>query len=534
MEQPQPQINIKKLEELLRTINSAETKSELNQRYPDDKLLNLYNAWNSLEEHDKKQLEVDKYSPISEAPTRVLLSPNSTTYRDISTNPNTQIIFAQDHLVKLMRFTPYQESVVRTMKLRAVADQSVDDQAVADQAVVPLIRSPSVNEIIDVGDLLIEEANDLLPLHIQRDTNFLKINAEIITKFIILIINFMLLIFCCMLTLSRLLSREDVESSPDVKQKIFLLKKALMQYYTNFFRLIASVFGFSNFVSGAKKLSWPETSVIIAIFIGIHIVLSYIDPNNYVMSAVMFPISFPIYCADFALSKGLSKAGIYLTNMFWSRIDLIMGKIQIVGDKIIGKATHLMLSWVKDNVISVLKSDIIKWLSTDGAQQVQDAVQGAVQGEFQVALPQIQHAVQDAVQGEFQVALPQIQGAIQEVSQSYLLELQLLIEQSSASCQLLTQHQADMLSRISDDPTTLEQFTKSLSWWGNLVQENAIKALIQGILAVRGNPQIGYRGGRKTRKYRKNYKNKTKIYRKKQTHKRYRKKTKKGKKSNKY
>jgi hypothetical protein len=526
------EIDIKQLERTLQKINTKNAvRGYLSNRhnFTEVELQNLYNAWNSLDpEHDK--IELEKHIPEEyEKPTKVLLSPVSTLYKEIETKQDQQKNFAFNYLIKLMKLTEFQPGFLKTIRQKV-------EPVVAAEEVGALISLTSVYEIRDAGGLLIEETTGLLriPLDIQPDSNFLKINAEIITKFIILIINYMLLIFCCMLTLSRLLSREDVQSSPEVKQKIFLLKKALMQYYTNFFRLIASVLGFPNFVRGAKKLSWSETSVIIAIFIGIRIVLSYIDPNNYVMNVVMFPISFPIYCTDLALSK----VGINLTNMFWSRIDLIMDKIQSVGDEIIGKALHLMLSWVKDNVIGNLKDDIIKWFSTDGAQRVQDAVQGAVQDAVQDAVqgavPQIQDAVQNAVQSEFQVAIPRMQGAIQEVAQSNLLDLQALIEQSSASCPLLTQHQADMLSRISDDPTTLEQFTKSLSWWSGVVQENAIKVIVRGFLEVRGNPRIGYHAGRKTRKYRKNYKNKTKIYRKKQTHKLYRRKGKKGKKTKKY
>jgi hypothetical protein len=514
------EIDIDQLKKTLSKINTA-SRIELKNRknFIQDELQNLYNAWNSLEEHDKQQLEKN-IRPESEKPTKILLSLNSTRYKEIQTNQDQQKNFAFDYLMKL---TKLQESFLNTII------EKVEPVVTAEEVDTLIISPPSVSDVIGVGDEIIQQTNDLLriQLDIQPDSSFLKKNAEMIAGIIINMVNLMLLIFCCMLTLSRLLSREDLQSSPDVKDKIFLLKKALMQYYTNFFRLIASVLGLPNFVRGAKKLSWSETSVIISIFIGIRIVLSYIDPNNYVMNVVMSPISFPIYCTDLVLSK----AGISLSNMFWSRIDLIMGKIQSVGDKIVVKTLHLMLSWVKNNIISDLKSELIQWLSTDGTQLVQGVVKDAIQGEFQVALPQIQHAVQDAVQGEFQVALPQIQGAIQEVAQSNLLELRALIEQSSASCQLLTQQQLDMLSRISDDPTTLEQFTKSLSWWGNVVQENAIKVIVRGFLEVRGNPRIGYHAGRKSRKYRKNYKNKTKIYRKKQTHKRYRRK---GKKSNKY
>jgi hypothetical protein len=577
MEQPQPQINIKKLEELLRTINSAERKSELYQRYPDDKLLNLYNAWNSLEEHDKKQLEVDKYSPISEAPTRVLLSPNSTTYRDISTNPNTQIRFAQDHLVKLMKFTPYQESVVRTMKLRAVADadqdeevaheevahqdEEVDDQAVAE--IIPAMQaSKAIDEILETGEVFIQEARVQLQesrsIVRSNDANFLKLNAVFISETIMLIINFMLLIFCCLLQLSQLLSREDIQSSPDVKRKISLLGKALMQYYTNFFTLIATLIGLpiiseiasgmglpslenkvKTWVPNAKKITWFQTCVIIFLFICIRIVLHNKDPNDIIIQVVMFPILGALYCAD----VGLKISG--YKSMFLSRVVWLDNVIKAIPETIKNVSYEAALHYIKNKALSSISSILTQWLQTEGrtimaeelrrvGQEVgQEVGQRVVEGVSERVVLQIAPALEDAVAHQFQVAIPQITAA----AQTNLLEFREILSHGLDSCQVITQQQAEILARISDDPTTLEQFSRSLSWWGNLVQENAIKALIQGALAVRGNPQIGYRGGRKTRKYRKNYKNyknKTKIHRKKQTHKRYRKKAKKGKKSKKY
>jgi hypothetical protein len=539
--------------------------------FTDPELQSLYNAWNMLDEGDKLALE-QNIKPATQSPTSVLLqnlTPQNnniqeTLYNNIQEDKTEQILFAFNELVKLFKMvnatkpiylqyfsTPIEQKIGKIENPRKVANA---EQSVATQ-VGELMRS-SVDRFIIIGNDFITQAKQLRgPLDIQPDTNFLKLNAVLISETIILIINFMLLIFCCLLQLSTLLSREDIQSSPDYRDKISLLGKALMQYYTNFLTLIASLIGVPNiskpWLPNTRELTWFETCVIIVVFICIRIVLHNIDPNDIIIQVVMFPILGPVYCADVGLK--ISGYNPNSVSMFLSRVVWLDNVIISIPETIKNASYEAALHWVKNKTMYKIKDIIIEWLRTDGtriiSENMQKAVEGAVQdvvpqitgavtdvvtdvvrSEFQDAAPQITGAVTDVVRSEFQRAIPQITAA----AQTNLLEFREILSHGLDSCQVITQQQAEILARISDDPTTLEQFSRSLSWWGNLVQENAIKALIQGALAVRGNPQIGYRGGRKTRKYRKNYKNKTKIYRKKQTHKRYRKKTKKGKKSKKY
>jgi hypothetical protein len=491
--------------------NASRTEIKKKEMFSKSELNNLYNAWNILDEGYKKELE-KSIRPETEAPTQVLLSRNSTLYKDIKENPETQQKFAFDKLVYLIKL----------------------NSSLKDSIITAIIKNK-----------VLKETNELLEVSLTNtsltntDSNFLKTNANYFVRIIVNIVNLMLLIFCSLFALSRLLSRKDIRDSPDIRAKIVLIKKAIMQYYTNLINLMINVIGV---FTGAKK------ALFIVIFIGIYLVLSYIDPNNYVINAVMFPISFPVYC----ITTASSSVGIDLNNIFWSHINVIMDVISHQRALLIDKIHHIFFSFLKDNIISLFKDELIEWFKTEGVQniaeqiqhsipQIENAVQSAVQGsipqiqdavqhQFQVSIPQIQ----DAVQHQFQVSIPQIQDAVQHASQTNLLELQEIISRSLSSCQIITAQHATMLSEISNDPTILEQFTKSLSGWGNLLQDSVIKAGVRAFIEYKGNTRsIGY-GGRKSRKNRKVYKKKTKKHIKKKSNKRIKRVKKINKKSKKY
>jgi hypothetical protein len=566
MEQPQPQINIKKLEVFFKKIaNTSRDEIKSPNVFTAEDLQNLYNAWISLNEEDKEILE-DNVAP-SARPSYFLSKSSSTLYHDIMVNLNTQKKFAKDVLINMIiSINPiYMGSIVSALRAK-FPDEEVAHEEVAHEEVAEIIpamqASKAIDEILETGEVFIQEARVQLQesrsIVRSNDANFLKLNAVLISETIMLIINFMLLIFCCLLQLSQLLSREDIQSSPDVKRKISLLGKALMQYYTNFFTLIATLIGLpiiseiasgmglpslenkvKTWVPNAKKITWFQTCVIIVLFICIRIVLHNKDPNDIIIKVVMFPILGVLYCAD----VGLKISG--YKSMFLSRVVWLDNVIKAIPETIKNVSYEAALHYIKNKAISSISSILTQWLQTEGrtimaeelrrvGQEVgQEVGQRVVEGVSERVVLQIAPALEDAVAHQFQVAIPQITAA----TQTKLIEFREMLSNALDSCPVITQQHAEILARISDDPTILEQFSRSLSWWVNVAQENVIKGLIQGILAVKGQPRIGYRGGRKTRKYRKNYKNyknKTKIHRKKQTHKRYRKKTKKGKKSKKY
>jgi hypothetical protein len=533
-------------------LNDTLTKTRIE---PAD-LQNLYNFWNSLDESTQKELEKDIKEP-GKKPT-VIKETNSTgnstgIYENIETSEASQQAFAIRVLLPLMKLK--KDMILPVMGRARVG---VDDDSYPDMS--PEFAEHS-RDVLETTFKLIERIDTAVQY------NFLRKNAELIGDVVVNIVNLMLLIFCSFLALSRLLSREDIRDSRSIREKIGLLNKAIMQYYTNILSLFASLTGFHNFArkTGAKPLTWSESMLLVSVFMGVYGVLSFFDPNGYIINVVMFPISFPIYCTE----QALSLSGINFVNMFWSRVFLITDKLSEKAQELISHKIEYIYSLIENRVLESVKAKLISWLTKEGSQiiveQVKVAVEGAAKDAIAEAVPQITDAVSvaakdaiaeavpqitDALAGVVSDAVPQITGAVSDAVsgavpqitdaiQSELVIFQSQIEQllleSSTSCPVIS---PELLSRletlgIQNDPTIFDSFSQSLNWWGTAVRDQTIKTAAQLFIEYKGRPFLAIRGGRKSRKNRKMYKNKTRKNKGKKTHKRYR-KAKRVRKSKKY
>jgi hypothetical protein len=512
-------------------LNDTLTKTRIE---PDD-LQYLYDFWNSLDESTQKELEVGLLD--GNKPTNIKKAAQGL-YANIETNKAPQKAFAMRVLLPLMK--KKQDMILPVMGRARVG---VDDDSYPDMS--PEFAEHS-RDVLETTFKLIERIDTAVQY------NFLRKNAELIGDVVVNIVNLMLLIFCSFLALSRLLSREDIRRSPDIREKIGLLNKAIMQYYTNILSLFASLTGFHNFArkTGAKPLTWSESMLLVSVFMGVYGVLSFFDPNGYIINVVMFPISFPIYCTE----QALSLSGINFVNMFWSRVFLITDKLSEKAQELISDKIEYIYSLIENRVMQSVKAKLISWLTKEGSQiiveQVKVAVEGAAKDAIAEAVPQITGAVSvaakdaiaeavpqitDALAGVVSDAVPQITDAIQSELVIFQSQIEQLLLESSTSCPVIS---PELLSRletlgIQNDPTIFDSFSQSLNWWGTAVRDQTIKTAAQLFIEYKGRPFLAIRGGRKSRKNRKMYKNKTRKNKGKKTHKRYR-KAKRVRKSKKY
>ena len=519
MEQPQPQINIKLLEEFLRTINSA-SRSELNKSYPREKLLNLYNAWNSLEEHDKKALE-GHINPEYERPTRVLLSPMLTTYRDISTNPETQIRFAQDCLVKLMKTTQYQKSFLKTIKSRANPDA---DQSVADVEETPFYQA-------------------LIPSFSQEDA------AAFVKKL----------------------------SYYSTNNPIVYILGCLFVAFVNILHILFDINELRDAIL-LEEYRWRKCDSIVSCLRqwGILFLIIYYPPGSWMISIICkFILCFTgidIKLQLTNLAYEVYYAGVDITNFFcaiYSAFESLNFNTQQLTN-----VAKTMAPAIKDAVEAIATSGELvastgQQLASTGQQLASAGQQLTITGQQLVITNEILASTFSAAKNDFVTALIEFKGQllpllatasvgatcqIPDSLKSYLVEesskgftsLRELKDQIQAihgrvqelgDSQLdLQQIRSEMIRLGYSTPSSFDSVLELLgSFAGNLPLQILLNSRqLQHIFSNRPTQRAIEYGGRKTRKYRKNYKNKTKIYRKKQTHKRYRKKIKKGKKSKKY
>ena len=551
MEQPQPQINIKLLEEFLRTINSA-SRSELNQSYPREKLLNLYNAWNSLEEHDKKALE-GHINPEYERPTRVLLSPMLTTYRDISTNPETQIRFAQDCLVKLMKTTQYQKSFLKTIKSTANPDA---DQSVADVEETPFYQAliPSFSQ---------EDAAAFVKKLSYYSTN--NPIVYILGCLFVAFVNILHILFDIN-ELRDAILLEEYRWSGELAKKI-----------ENFFKIIRILLKYLYI--------WIKCDSIVSCLRqwGILFLIIYYPPGSWMISIICkFILCFTgidIKLQLTNLAYEVYYAGVDITNFFcaiYSAFESLNFNTQQLTN-----VAKTMAPAIKDAVEAIATSGELvastgqqlastgQQLASAGQQLTITGQQLTITGQQLVITNEILASTFSAAKNDFVTALIEFKGQllpllatasvgatcqIPDSLKSYLVEqssegftsLRELKDQLQAihgrvqelgDSQLdLQQIRSEMIRLGYSTPSSFDSVLELLgSFAGNLPLQILLNSRqLQHIFSNRPTQRAIEYGGRKTRKYRKNYKNKTKIYRKKQTHKRYRKKIKKGKKSKKY
>ena len=537
--------------------------------FSDEELQSLYNAWNSLEPEYKENLEINL--EMSHKPTYLSSTESkSTKYQNLLTNDNEQKDFAFSVLVPLFKPTTLPSAIFQRnfltpikQKLGIPPNQPVADEVVAHEVVA--------DEVVDQAVIPAEQRlfyQALIPSFSREDVaafvqkmSYYAENNSIVYIFgclFIAFINILHIVADIHELRDAVLSEEYKWSGKLVKniENFFLIIRILLKYLYSWIKCDTPISCLRQWAILFFVFYYPPGSWMISIickfilcFTGLDIKLKLYILCNQIYDAGVDVFNF--CCAIKLALESLPQQILDLTNAakeitpaLEAAKEAVAATGQLVastGDQLAITGQHLAstgenLAITGENlaitgdqltmIISAAKNDFEEALLQLNTQMLPLLTAAGVSATCQIPQSLRTYLADESRQtitsiSDLRDQIQALYGRVQVLGDSQL-DLQQL--------------RSEMIRLGYSTPSTFDSLLNTLQ---NVAGNSAVQILLnsrqlKNIFSNRPTERAIEFGGRKTRKYRKNYKNKTKMYRKKQTHKRYRKKAKKGKKSKKY
>jgi len=543
--------------------------------FTDEQLQILYNAWNMLDNHDKENLE-QNIKPTSQRPTAIL-TPEArameSKYENIEEDHKKQQRFAFDELVQLFKkinaneeiylnyfLTPIEQKIGKIQDPRKVAHEVVADEVV-DQAVIP------AEQRLFYQALIPSFSREDVAAFIQKLSYYAENNSivYIFGCLFIAFINILHIVADIHELRDAVLSEEYKWSGKLVKniENFFLIIRILLKYLYSWIKCDTPISCLRQWAILFFVFYYPPGSWMISIickfilcFTGLDIKLKLYILCNQIYDAGVDVFNF--CCAIKLALESLPQQILDLTNVakeitpaLEAAKEAVAATGQLVastGDQLAITGQHLASTGENLAITGENLAITGENLAITGDQLTM--IISAANNDFKEALLQLNTQMLPLLTAAGVSATCQIPQSLRtyladESRQTItsISDLRDQIQALSGHVQVLGDSQLDLQQLRSEmirlgisTPSTFDSLLNTLQ---NVAGNSAVQILLnsrqlKNIFSNRPTERAIEFGGRKTRKYRKNYKNKTKMYRKKQTHKRYRKKAKKGKKSKKY
>jgi hypothetical protein len=537
--------------------------------FSDEELQSLYNAWNSLEPEYKENLEINL--EMSHKPTYLSSTESkSTKYQNLLTNDNEQKDFAFSVLVPLFKPTTLPSAIFQRnfltpikQKLGIPPNQPVADEVVAHEVVADEVVDQAVipaEQRLFYQALIPSFSREDVAAFVQKMSYYAESNSivYIFGCLFIAFINILHIVADIHELRDAVLSEEYKWSGKLVKniENFFLIIRILLKYLYSWIKCDTPISCLRQWAILFFVFYYPPGSWMISIickfilcFTGLDIKLKLYILCNQIYDAGVDVFNF--CCAIKLALESLPQQILDLTNAakeitpaLEAAKEAVAATGQLVastGDQLAITGQHLAstgenLAITGENlaitgdqltmIISAAKNDFEEALLQLNTQMLPLLTAAGVSATCQIPQSLRTYLADESRQtitsiSDLRDQIQALYGRVQVLGDSQL-DLQQL--------------RSEMIRLGYSTPSTFDSLLNTLQ---NVAGNSAVQILLnsrqlKNIFSNRPTERAIEFGGRKTRKYRKNYKNKTKMYRKKQTHKRYRKKAKKGKKSKKY